>query len=79
MGPQEGGDYVHFVGLLQAPVDLELFELILLVQAVAALGFYRRDPQGQHLIQKAPGLLEELLLCSGAGFANRIQDAASGS
>ena len=70
---------------------MDLIKNIGVLQTPAGSFAHRGPQQGQNLklcnaavlvedlIQKAHRLLEEFVLRSGTGFANRIQDAASGS
>ena len=77
VGPQEGGYQVHGVGLVEAADGAKLLELVVHIEAVAALGFHGGDAQGEHLVQSFPGLLRQLLLGGGSRGVDGGQDAAA--
>ena len=77
MGPQKGGNDVHGMVFAQTADDPELFELVVHIEAVAALGFHGGDAQGEHLVQGFFGLVVELVLGGLTGGVHRGEDAAA--
>ena len=76
VGPQEGGDQIHRMALVQGPDGPQLLKLRVQVQAVSALGLAGGGAEGEHLVQGQPGLVLQRPLSGGPGGPDGGQNAA---
>jgi len=71
MRPHKRGYHLYRLKAVQVPVDLQLFDLALSFQAVAALGFYRGRSPKKHPVQTFQGIAFEHFAGSQPGGLDR--------